>query len=368
MCAKSRDFRDESEDQFDAMDMSDAEVEALMSGHSAPTEERTTPIDSLEPGSRISGVVVDFRAGEVLVELDQKTHGIIDESEFEDEELPRVGQKIQVLFQRFDTKRELAVLATREVRREILWDELRPGMIVEGIAIEANRGGLVVDIKGVRAFLPVSQIERARVEDPAVYVGTKMRCEVTSVDRARSDLVVSRRVILDREAEVVKGKALSRLGEGEILKGTVVKVTGHGAFVDLGGVEGLLHASKIAEHHQELGTEKTLRPGQQVQVVITRVDRDRGRISLDFHQLAEDTWRQTVERYEVGDEATGWVTQVTPEGAVISVDDGVEGLIPRNHLLSLAEIPSRGSILRVVVTRIDLEKQELELKPSGDGA
>ncbi len=337
-----------------------------MMGLSGGAKPESTSVETLEPGTRVSGMIVDFRGGEVLLELDSKTHGVIPESEYSDEVLPEIGATVQANFERYDGDRELAVLSVRGARTEILWDTIRSGMVVEGHVTEVNKGGLTLDIKGIRAFLPISQIERERVEDASVYVGSKLHCEVTSFDRADENLIVSRRAILEREAEAMRGKALARLSEGETLKGTVIRLIDAGAIVDLGGVEGLLHASKIREHHQELGTEKTLHTGQQIQVEVIRVDRERSRVSLDFQRVAGETWNVSVDGYSTGDEATGWITKVTPEGAFVSLEEGVEGLIPRKLLLDRQEPPRRGSLMRVAIVQIDRENRKIELKAIED--
>ncbi|MBN1443653.1 MAG: 30S ribosomal protein S1 [Planctomycetes bacterium] len=368
MAGSSRDFPDPFEDDQEAIDMSDEELEALLLGSGSPAAEpESASVESLEAGARISGMVIDFRGGEILVEIDSKTHGVVDESEFEDEDLPAIGSTLQASFVRFDAARALAVLSVRGARKEIFWDELRPGLLVEGTVTEVNKGGLTLDIRGARAFLPISQIERERVEDPSAYVGARLRCEVTSFDRADQNLVVSRRAILEREAAELRGKALARLGEGEVLKGTVVRLIDAGAIVDLGGAEGLLHSSKIRERHQELGREKSLEVGQQIEVTIVRIDRERGRVSLDFHRLAGETWSRSVEGYSAGDEATGWITNVTPDGAAVSLEEGVEGWIPRRYLLDLTEPPRRGSLIRVTIASIDLDEHRIELRPQGAG-
>ena len=369
MPRKSRDFPDEYERELEKVELlSDADLEALLQGHSPPMA-GTAGSERIEPGTRVTGTVVDLRGGEVLLELDTKTHGVIPEDEFEGE-LPAIGKRIQASVERHDEARELVVLGVRETRREVLFDELRPGMVLEGRAVEANKGGLVVAVKGIRAFLPLSQIDRSRVEDPTVFVGQTVRCEVTSIDRAGNDVVVSRRAVLEREAEEARGKALARLGEGETLKGRVVRVNEHGAFIDLGGVEGLLHASRSHQRRAEADAagEEALSPGREVEVVVARIDRERGRVSLDFNRLAAKDWSRTIESYGVGDEATGWVSRISEEGAHISLDEGVEGVIPPSRLAALGERPSRGSILRVVITAIDRDRQRIELEPAGAGA
>lgn len=366
MAGKSRDYRDEFEDLAADINMSDAELERLMAGHS-DVDAASSPLESLEPGTRIRGIVVDVRGGEVLLELDSKTYGVVDEDEFEPGELPEVGSCLEANFVRHDAQRGLVILSGREARREILWEDLRPGVVLEGTVTETNKGGLVLDIKGLSAFLPVSQISVERVEDTSLYVGRTLRCEVTSVDRSRGDVVVSRRAILEREAEELRGQALARLSEGETLTGRVTRITEHGAFVDLGGVEGLLHISKIRQHQKEIGAGQPLKPEQQLEVEILRVDRERGRISLDIVRRAGETWKRSIEGYSVGDEATGWVTRVTAEGAYVSIDEGVQGFLPRRFTIARREKINKGAVVRTVIRKIERERQYIELEPLEEG-
>jgi small subunit ribosomal protein S1 len=233
-------------------------------------------------------------------------------------------------------------------------------MVLEGLVTGTNKGGLTLDIKKIRAFMPISQIERERVHDASLYVGRRLQCEVTSFDRASQNLVVSRRAILDREAEEARAAALERLTEGDVILGTVTRCVDFGAFIDLGGFEGLLHQSKIREHHREIGKDDPLVVGQELEVEILRIDQDRGRVALDFRRRPVSRSGRSIEGYAAGVEVTGWVKQLTDDGAVLALDDGVVGLIPTDHVTG--EI-SDGSVVRATVTRVDQERGRLELKP-----
>jgi small subunit ribosomal protein S1 len=365
MAKKSRDFKKDPGDQFGDMYMSDAELEALMESAGMPSprspERRPeTELGSLEPGARVRGTVIETRGGEVLVELDSKTHGVIPGDEFGDEPFPELGTVVDATFVRLDPAQGLALLSVQDVRLEIMWEELRVGMLLEGTVTGTNKGGLTLDIKKVRAFMPISQIERERVEDPASYVGRKLRCEVTSFDRATENLVVSRRAILDREAEAARAKALAQLTEGDVVMGTVVRLTDFGAFVDVGGFEGLLHKSKITEHHKEIGQEDPLHAGQRLEVEILRVDVSRGRVALGFVRRAVSSGA-SLEGFSPGDTLTGWVRNVTQAGATLSFEDGVEGMIPRR---SMTDKVQEGAVLKVVITSIDAPARRIELRPA----
>lgn len=336
-------------------DLSDAELDALMAGALPGTQDESSA-EVVQPGERVHGTVITVRDNEVLVELDHKSHGVIDAREFRDEELPVPGSSLDALVQHFDDKRELVVLSVSETRREVFWDELTTGTVFEGVVSQINKGGLTLDIKGARAFLPVSQIERQRVEDLKPYLGRKLTVEVISFDRAAEDLVVSRRNILDREADVLRQEAITHCTVGQVVQGTVTRINEHGAFIDVGGVDGLLHRSKILQHQRELGSESTLRAGQTLHVEIVHVDPDRLRIGLDFHHAASDDWDRAIGDYEVGQQITGLVTRVTADAACVLVEEGVEGTIPD------AGSMTRGSVVRVEIVAIHRQRREVILR------
>ncbi len=361
MGSKSRQFEEQPDDFGFNLDISDADLEAMMSGGATSEEAQSLDLEQLEPGDRIHGVVVDLRGGELLVEIDSKTHGSIEETEFpEGEELPAIGSEIVANFVRYDNNRDLVILSVHEARKEVFWEELRPGVILEGTVTATNRGGLTLDIKGARAFLPISQIELSRVEDLEPYVGKKLRVEVTQFDRADKNLVVSRREILQRQAEEMRGMALARLHEGEVLMGTITRINDYGAFIDLGGVEGLLHASKI---RKELGQKDELEVGARLEVEVQHIDAERERIGLDFKSITTSDWHTTIEGYAAGDEVTGWVSRLDQDGAWVSIEEGVEGIITRTFLLDLADQPQRGSIVRAKIQKIDQDRERIELRP-----
>ncbi len=354
--------RDPFEDEFekslvDAASMSDDELARLLDAPAAAPGGRPDSFESLEAGDRVEGTVVEVRGGEVLVELDGKTLGVVDAEEY-DGEPPRPGTRVQAEFVRRDAARDLFVLSTRPVRTEVAWEELRVGMTLEGTVVETNKGGLTLDIRGMRAFMPISCIERQRVEDIEPYVGRKLRFEVTQVDRAERNLVVSRRAILDREAEAQRGEALEKLSRGDVVRGRVTQLNQHGAFIDLGGVEGLLHASKIAREMHGAGESgrEALEVGDLVEVEIVSIDRERGRVGLDFREIEENAWETLIEGYAVGDEVTGWISRVGDDGAVLSLEEGLEAIVPRQQVTSEM---TTGTIVTATITEIDRERQRI---------
>ena len=354
MSPKGSDFHDPFDDLLrEANSLSDGDLERIMGASSRKSEGNRMP----EPGSRVGGVVVDVRAGEVLVDLGGKMHGLIQETEFAGGPLPALGEEIQAIFERYDRSKDLAILALKGVRREVLWDELRMGTILEGMVTAVNKGGLTVEVKGVRAFVPVSQVELGRVDDLSPYVGKKIRCKVTSFDRGTQNIILSRRAVLEQEAEAHRERILASLTEGQVLKGTVSRITEHGAFIDLGGVDGLLPARKIQAQ------KRTIQEGQRVEVEIVRIDREQRRVSLDLKELEADTWGQAMEHYSEGEEVTGWVSGSTPAGIILSIEEGIEGLVPREHFHLFPEEPRPGAILKVTIASIDLSRRQILLRP-----
>jgi small subunit ribosomal protein S1 len=357
---KGGNFRDPFEDLLGKIDnLSDEDLERALSGGAAARPRET--IQETEPGTRLRGVVVDVRGGEVLIEIAGKDLGVIDEMEFTEEELPRAGETIDAEFTHYDRKKEAAVLTVKGVRTEVAWDSLRVGALLEGVVADKNKGGLTLDIKGIRAFMPISQVERERIDDLTPYIGKKLQCMVTSFDRNSENLVVSRREILDQAAAAERERAIASLQEGDAFTGTVARVTDHGAFINLGTVDGLLHASKI---HQHFKGKDVLNVGQKVRVQVIRIDRERQRIGLDFKEVQTDTWGQAADDYAVGDEVTGWVSSRNDKGLVISVDEGVDGLIPHELLPAGQPEPTSGDIVKAIVTEIDPIHRRMILKPS----
>ncbi|HZN60179.1 MAG TPA: S1 RNA-binding domain-containing protein [Planctomycetota bacterium] len=361
---RAGDFPDAFDDLWkEASQMSEADVERLLlgGGTSGQPSSRST---ALAPGARVEGMVIEVRRGEVLVELDGKTLGVLSESEFDGVDLPRVGDRIRAQFERFDARKDVAVLSAGGVRREIYWEELRRGTIVEGTVTAVNKGGLTVDLKGNRAFLPASQVARQRVEDLAQFVGTKIRCEITDVDLSSRNIVLSRRTILEREQEAEQKNALARLSEGEVLRGTVTRQSDFGAFVDLGGVDGLIPANKIHALVQSKAIPAAPKEGQVVEVIVTRVDKEKGRVGLELRQVASDRWKEAAEHYGVGDEVTGWVTRASSTEVALEIGDGLEAVFPESQVALLGSDARPGAILKAVVTAIDRDTRRILLKPA----
>ncbi len=369
MGKRSAHFDDDHDDLLkDVAALSDSDLERLMAGGAPP--DGGVRADRLTAGTKVVGTVVEVRDDEILVELDGKNLGVIDRTEFAAGQEPAAGSQVTAEFVSFDRDKEVSLLSTSSVRKEVFWEQLRVGAEFAAVAVATNKGGLTVEIGGERAFMPISQIDLQRVEtaDLSSYVGRQLRCEVTQFDQREKNLVVSRRLVLEREKDVARDAALSRIEVGDLIEGSVTRLTDHGAFVDLGGVEGLLHSSKIREklrsRTDDSGRGEALVVGQTVGVEVISKDVDRGRLGLDLQEAGADTWEHVVENYHVGDEVTGWLARVSADGVTLRVEDGVEGWMTRETAVrELGEQLSVGTIVRARITTIDAEKRRMEVVP-----
>ncbi len=356
-------FEEYFSDPASDVNVSDAELEALMSGAGKAARPEIDP-ESLAPGARIEGTVLGARAEDLLVELDAKSHGAIPLAEFEGGRVPAAGSRIESEFRRYDAERGVYVLTVLEVRTELAWSEIQRGDIVDAVVTATNKGGLTLRVKQMPAFLPIGQLERGRVADASSYVGKTLRCEVTSVNRAAREIVLSRRRILEREEEKERHDAIARLQPGETRPGRVVRINEHGAFIDIGAVEGLLHASKLHRRMKEQRGTPPLRPGDTLSVRIAHVDRDACRVGLDLLPASADPWSGAAESYSVGETITGVVSRTTPDGVLITLEEGIEGWIPAAHLATGLAPPVRGALIRATITAVDPARHRIELRPS----
>lgn len=373
MSKKSRAFNQDFNDDFSDLNISDAELDAMINAADgfgggdvsfAPEKDLT----AMAPGSALEGVVIDVRGEDILVELDSKNHGVLEVSEFDDAAMPRIGDTIKTHLVRYDRARDLAVLSVKEALKEVLWDDLRSGLLLEGMVTGKNKGGLTLLVKGVRAFMPMSQIELGYVEDPSSYVGRKLQCEVTSFDRSAEEIVVSRKGLLKREAEKRRQQSMEQLQEGEVVLGKVVKITAFGAFIDVGGAEGLLHKSKITEYNRVAGKDRHLAVGDRLEVAISRVDLDRGRIGLDFRQQSSQADQVSLSEYAEGDAVMCWVNDLQPDGsASVTINDTTPGIILACDIQAFGEKIRQGAVLRGEVSFIDKAAGRIEVKPIGGG-
>ncbi|PYM33016.1 MAG: 30S ribosomal protein S1 [Candidatus Rokuibacteriota bacterium] len=283
-----------------------------------------------EEGEVVRGRVVQVGASEVLIDVGYKSEGSIPIEEFQRSGLlPKVGDEIEVYLEAKEDNEGLIVLSKDKADKIKVWDVVsrahERGTPVEGRVVEVVKGGLAVDV-GVKAFLPGSQVDLRPVKNLASMLGQTIRAKVIKLNRRRGNVVLSRRAVLEEEREEKKKHTLEVLQEGMALTGTVKNITDYGAFIDLGGIDGLLHVTDMSwgrvGHPSEI-----FQVGDQVEVVVLHFDRESGRVSLGYKQKSSDPWETVETRYAPGTRAAGKVVSLTNYGAFVELEPGVEGLV-----------------------------------------
>jgi small subunit ribosomal protein S1 len=338
----------------------DAQIDAALGGLSEddlygfnkpkPAEPAT------EKGSR-RGKIVAIDKDDVFVDFGGKSQGIVPLIQFDEE--PKVGQELEFNVERYDAAEGLLILSRKgSAAGNVSWETLEVGQIVEGTVTAVNKGGLELTVKTMRAFMPAGQVDVYHVPDLSQFINQKMTAEVTAFERQGRNIVLSRRNILEREREQKKKELMEELAEGQIRRGTVRSVMDFGAFVDLGGVDGLLHVSEMSFRRVRNPSE-IVKTGDVLDVKILKIDRETGKLSLSLKQArGVDPWGDAQVRYSVGSPVTGRVTKIESFGAFIEVEEGIEGLLPisemsHRRIKTPAEIVKEGDTVRLVVLSVD---------------
>src|SRR5687768_2127497 len=289
-----------------------------------------TTTSEFEEGEVVRGRVVHVGTSEVLVDVGYKSEGAIPIEEFHRHGgLPKVGEEIEVYLEAKEDSEGLIVLSKDKADKIKVWDAItqayEKAVPVEGRVVEVVKGGLAVDV-GVKAFLLGSQVDLRPVKNLGAMVGQMMRAKVIKLNRRRGNVVLSRRSVLEEEREEKKKQTLSVLAEGMVLTGTVKNITDYGAFIDLGGIDGLLHVTDMSwgriGHPSEI-----FQIGDQVEVVVLHFDPVTGRVSLGYKQKSSDPWADVDQRYPVGSKVSGRIVSLTNYGAFVELEPGVEGLV-----------------------------------------
>ena len=337
----------------------------------ARSPSRTTPPSSTPPAKGVRrGRVVNIRKGDVLVDLGGKSQGIISELQFDDEP-PVVGKEYDFSVERYDKTEGLIILSRRmagAVQQTVTWENIEVGTLVEGTVTGMNKGGLELQVKSMRAFMPAGQVNLFFEKDISVYLGQKLVVEVTQADALTHNLVVSRRNVLEREKEEAKKKLLEEIQEGDSRRGTVRSVMDFGAFVDLGGADGLVHVSEMSYKRIRHPSE-VVKVGDQVDVKILKIDKATGKLSLSMRQAhARPVGRpgQPIPRRAPASPARS--RAVENFGAFIELEEGIEGLLPVSEMSwqrirSPKDVVKPGDTLRLVVLAIDPAAAEADLQP-----
>jgi small subunit ribosomal protein S1 len=260
------------------------------------------------------------------------------------------------------------ILSKKRARFEMAWKAIEraaeSGEPVNGRVIEVVKGGLILDL-GVRGFLPASLVDIRRVQDLDEFMGQELRCKVIELNRSRNNVVLSRRAVLEDERKEMRQAILDRLNPGDVVDGTISNIVDFGAFVDLDGMDGLIHISELSWSHVNHPSE-VLEIGQNVKVKVLDIDRERQRISLGLKQTQSDPWQQVLEQYNQGDTVEGKVTKVVTFGAFVEILPGVEGLVhiselAHHHVENPREVVSQGDTVRVQILEVDAERRRLSL-------
>lgn len=349
---------------IDFEDISDEEMNQMIDG----------TLTDFDEGDLIDGTVVKIEHDEVLVDIGFKSEGVIPARELsirkdaDPSEVVSLGDKLEALVLQKEDKDGRLILSKKRAEYERAWiqveEKFKAGEVVTGEVIEVVKGGLILDI-GLRGFLPASLVDLRRVKDLSAYLGTEIEARVIEMDRNRNNVVLSRRVLLEEGRKNERAEILEKLSKGMRLKGTVSSIVDFGAFVDLGGIDGLIHISELSWSHVNHPSE-VVKVGEEVEVEVLDVDLQRERISLGLKQTTEDPWTKLVETYPVGTVVDGKVTKIVPFGAFIELGANVEGLVHISemamcHIDSPSQVVHVGDSVKVKVMDVNVERRRISL-------
>jgi len=352
------------------LDMAEADklVRDALGGQDTGMDQLLGEVNDLTPGTLIKGKVIGFAGDDVVIEVGLKSEGLVPKEEFTGTDL-KPGDTVHVLLESMESDTGLIQLSKRKADRQLNWQRLidttKEGDTVEGTVMRKIKGGLLVDI-GVPVFLPASQVDVRRPGDVTDYIGRKVRAQILKIDIERKNIVISRRKLIEEERDAAKSRLLTTVKEGDIVTGTVKNIADFGAFVDLGGIDGLLHITDMSwgrvNHPSEM-----LKVDQKVEVKILNIDRDREKIALGLKQKEASPWEEIEKKYPVGSRISGEIVNIMSYGAFVRLEDGIEGLV---HISEMSwtrrvnhpsEIVEPGQPVDVVVLDIDKNKQEISL-------
>ncbi|MBU6414547.1 MAG: 30S ribosomal protein S1 [Planctomycetes bacterium] len=336
----------------------DAAIETLLSKQ----------MESFDQGKIIKGKVRGMAGNDVVVDVGLKSEGLIPKEEFEGGPEPKIGDEVSVLFDGHEEDGQV-ILSKRKADRQLNWqrilDTTKEGDVVEGMITRKIKGGLLMDI-GVQVFLPASQVDVRRPGDVGDFMGRKIRAVILKIDLERRNIVVSRRKLIEDERDNAKKRLMEHLKEGEIVNGEVKNIADFGAFIDLGGIDGLLHITDMSwsriNHPSEL-----LKLGQKIEVKVLNIDREKEKIALGLKQKETSPWEEIERKYPVNSRVKGAVVNIMTYGAFVRLEDGIEGLV---HISEMSwtrrvnhpsEMVKQGDEVEVVVLEINKDKQEISL-------
>jgi len=340
-------------------------------------------INVFSEGDIVTGNVVRIDKDEILVDIGYKSEGVIPVNELSirknvnTSDEVQLGEEIDALVMTKEDADGRLILSKKRARFEKAWKRIEAafesGEPVAGNVIEVVKGGLIVDL-GVRGFLPASLVDIRRVQDLQEYVGQEISCRVIEMNRNRNNVVLSRRAVLEEERKEVRQQIIDDLHVGDVVEGAISNIVDFGAFVDLEGIDGLIHISELSWTHINHPSE-VLQVNQKVKVKVLDIDRDRQRISLGLKQTQEDPWQKIVAQHNVGDVVDGKVTKIVAFGAFVEIYAGIEGLVhiselANRHIERPDEVVSVGQMVQVKIIEVDSQRRRLSLsikRVDGDG-
>jgi len=324
---------------------------------------------NFKEGSIIKGTILEVRTKEIVVDIGYKSEGIIDSNEFEQPEELQAGQEVEVLLERLEDDEGMVVLSRQKAAQKQNWDKIvkiyNEGGTIIGRVHKIVKGGLMVNV-GVEAFLPASQIDIIPPKNLKEFENQSIECKIVKLNEDRKNLVLSRREIIEAERAEKRAKLLGSIEKGSLVKGVIKNITDFGAFIDLDGLDGLLHITDISwsrlNHPSEI-----LKIGQEIEVLVLEIDREKERVSLGLKQRSENPWEKIAEKFPVGFRLKGKVTSLVPYGAFVELEPGVEGLIHvseiswTKRIARPSDVLSTGQEVDVAVTEVNPAEQKLSL-------
>jgi small subunit ribosomal protein S1 len=332
--------------------------DALMS-ESSPGE-----ISEVEPETRVKARVSRVAREDVFVDFGGRNQGVVPLRQFETP--PKEGDELELIVVRFDNEEGIYELSLPTAAVDVgNWSDVSEGQIIEVTVTGANKGGLECLVAGIRGFIPMGQVSVYRVENPEEFVGQRLACVVTEASRERRNLVLSHRAVMERERNEKRDKLMAELMPGQIREGIVRSLKDFGAFVDLDGVDGLIHISQLSWDRVNHPSE-VLEVGQKVKVRIDKIDKDTGKIGLSYREVGTSPWQNVGSKYPVGARSMGKISRLMDFGAFVKLEPGVEGLIHISELghgrvLRAGDVVSEGQEVEVKILSVDEENQRIGL-------
>ncbi len=341
-------------------------------GRLIPDYDRTIKV--FKEGDFISGTVVRIDNNEVLVDIGYKSEGIIPlrelsiKKDVNPNDIVCLGEEIETLVLQKEDKEGQLILSKKRAKYRRAWDKIieisEKDEKLKGNVIEVVKGGLILDI-GVRGFLPASLVEKRRVKDLNDYLGCELECKVIELDRRRNNVVLSRRAVLEGSHKQERKEILSKLEKDQIVAGKISSIVDFGAFVDIGGIDGLIHISELSWDHVNHPSE-VVNVGDEVKIQVLDIDKERERVSLGLKQTQKDPWRGKIKKFSEGDLVKGKIKRIVPFGAFIELSGGLEGLIhisemAETHIDSPEQVVKVDDVVDVIISAIDTQNRKISL-------